>query len=56
MSAPPLGGAVVLVDKSAIKRARHPSVRQEVAAAFNASQLVTCSVVTLEAHVLGAQP
>ncbi len=39
MRAPPLGDAVVLADKSAIKRARHPSVRQEVAAAFNASQI-----------------
>lgn len=48
MRAPPLGGAVVLADKSAVKRARHPSVRQEVAAASNASQIVTCSVVTLE--------
>jgi predicted nucleic acid-binding protein len=44
----PLGGAIVLADKSAIGRAEHPSVRQEVAAAFNARQIVTCSVVTLE--------
>jgi len=48
MRRPPLGGEVVLADNSAISRARHPSVRQEVAAAFNARQIVTCSVVTLE--------
>jgi predicted nucleic acid-binding protein len=48
MKKPPLGGAVVLADKSAIGRAEHPSVRQEVADAFNARQIVTCSVVTLE--------
>ncbi len=48
MRKPPLGGAIVLADKSAINRAEHPSVRQEVAAALNARQIVTCSVVTLE--------
>lgn len=48
MKKPPLGGAIVLADKSAVSRAEHPSVRQEVADAFNARQIVTCSVVTLE--------
>jgi predicted nucleic acid-binding protein len=48
MRMPPLGGEVVLADPSAINRAEHPSVCQEVAAALNAQQIVTCSVVTRE--------
>ncbi len=44
----PLGGEIVIADLSAINRAEHPSVRQEVVAALNARQIVTCSVVTLE--------
>jgi len=48
MRKPPLGGQIVLADKSAINRAEHPSVRREVAAALNVRQIVTCAVVTLE--------
>lgn len=48
MKKPALGGEIVLADRSAISRARHPAVRQEVAAALNARQIVTCSVVTRE--------
>jgi len=48
MRKPPLGGEVVLADPSAIHRARHPAVSSEVAAAFNARQIITCAVVTLE--------
>jgi len=48
MKKPPLGGAIVLADKSAVSRAEHPSVRQEIVDAFNARQIVTCSIVTLE--------
>lgn len=48
MRKPPLGGEIVIADLSAINRADHPSVCQEVADAFNARQIVTCTVVTLE--------
>lgn len=48
MRTSPLGGEIVLADKSAINRAEHPSVCQEIADALNARQIVTCSVVTLE--------
>jgi len=36
MKKPALGGEIVIADLSAINRAEHPSVRQEVADAFNA--------------------
>jgi hypothetical protein len=41
MRPPSLRGEIVLADKSAINRAKHPSVREEVAAAFNARQIVS---------------
>lgn len=43
MRKPPLGGEVVLADKSAISRAEHPSVRQEIAAALNARLLIAAA-------------
>lgn len=48
MRLPAFNGEVVLADPSAIHRARHPAVSGEVATAFNARQIVTCAVVTLE--------
>lgn len=48
MTAPPFGGEIVIADPSAVHRAGHPRVRKLVAAAFNARQIVTCAVVTLE--------
>lgn len=48
MRAPSFNGEVVIADASAIHRARHPMVREEVAAAFNARQIATCTVVRLE--------
>ena len=50
MKKPPLGGEIVLADKSAINRAKHPSVCQEVADAFNARQIVICSVLHYDHH------
>ena len=44
----PFGGELLLADTSAVNRAEHPRVQHEVADAFNARQLVTCTVVTLE--------
>jgi predicted nucleic acid-binding protein len=45
---PPYRGAVLIADTSARTRTREPSVREQWAAAVNADQVATCSIVTME--------
>lgn len=42
------GGEVLLADVSAVHRAEDPRVQREVAAAFNARQIATCTIATFE--------
>jgi len=44
----PFGGAVAIADTSAVVHANHHAVRDEIVAALQSGQLVTCSMVTFE--------
>ncbi|HTA13731.1 MAG TPA: PIN domain-containing protein [Solirubrobacteraceae bacterium] len=45
---PPYGGIALIADTSARMRTREQSVREQWAAAVQADQIATCSVVTME--------
>lgn len=44
----PFGGSILVADTSARMRTREPRIREEWAAAVNADQIRTCSMVTME--------
>lgn len=44
----PFGGSILIADTSARMRTREPRIRKEWAAAVNADQIRTCSMVTME--------